>query len=233
MIEHVKVKDKDAGQIKAHDILKKIVDKNTLLALSGGTSMDYKKMIVSPPLRQGFEGQADDIIPGAICVVDERYGEPFHKDSNEKLLADAGIKEFADKHCIESRKILCGKSFDETTKFYGDVISQLFKKFPKRVGVMGVGSNVHTAGVFHGSLAAKSADLVVGEEVDDKFPKRITLTIRALGEFTNFVVMMFGQEKKDALKIMLDEGENDMQKYPAIFYRKDPVKSFVITDIVL
>ena len=222
MIELVKVKDKNEGQVKAHEILKELVDPTTLLALSGGTSMDYRRMIVSP----------NDIIPGAICVVDERYGEPFHKDSNEKLLADAGIKEFADEHCIESRKILCGQGFDETAKFYNDVTSQLFKKFPKRVGVMGVGTNLHTAGVFPGSLASRSADLVVGEEVGDKYPKRITSTMKALGEFTNFVVMMFGQEKKEALKIILNEAENDLEKYPAVFYRKTSIKSFVITDIL-
>ena len=222
MIDVVKVKGRVVGQIKAHEILKKIVDSTTFLALSGGTSMDYRSMIVTP----------DDIIPGAICIVDERYGEPFHQDSNEKLLADAGVKEFSDKHCIESRKILCGQGFSETAKLYNDVTSQLFKKFPKRVGVMGVGSNVHTAGVFPGSLAAKSADYVVGEEVDDQFPKRITLTMKAFGEFTNFVVMMFGQEKKAALEIILNETENDIDKYPAVFYRKSPIRSFLITDIL-
>jgi 6-phosphogluconolactonase/glucosamine-6-phosphate isomerase/deaminase len=223
MIEIVKVRDKAAGQVKAHEILKKLVDPTTLLALSGGTSLDYQTMLVGP----------DDIVPGAICVVDERYDEPFHEDSNEKLLLDAGVKEFADKHCIESRKVLCGKSFEETAKLYCDVISHLSKKFPKRVGVMGVGANIHTAGVFPGSLAAKSTDLVVGEEVEDRFPKRITLTLKALGEFTGFVVMMFGEDKREALKIMMDDGENDLEKYPAVFYRKSGIKTFLVTDIVL
>ncbi len=223
MIEVVKVKDKAEGQIKAHEILKKIVDNKTLLALSGGTSMDYQTMLVRP----------DDIIPGAICVVDERYGEPFHEDSNEKLLMDAGIKEFADKHCIESLKVLCGKSFEETAKLYGDVIAQLFEKFPKRVGVMGLGVNVHTAGIFPNSKAVKANDYVVSDIVYDKFPNRITITIKALEKFTNFVVLMFGQEKKESLQIMLNDKESDLEKYPAIFYRLFSVKTFVVTDIVL
>ncbi len=223
MIKIVKVKDKAEGQIKAHETLKKLVDPETLLALSGGTSMDYRAMIVDP----------DDVIPGAICVVDERYGEPFNVNSNEKLLMDAGVKDFADKYCIESRKVLCGKSFEETAKLYNDAIGNLLKKFPKRIGVMGVGSNVHTAGVFPGSLAAKSVDLVVGEEVNDKFPKRITLTLNALGKFTSFVVMMFGQEKKEALEIILNEVENDLDEYPAVLYRKSGIKTYLVTDIEL
>lgn len=223
MIEIVKVEGKTAGQIKAHEILKKIVNSTTLLALSGGTSMDYRRMIVSP----------NDIIPEAICVVDERYGEPFHKDSNEKLLADAGIKEFADKHCIPTIKYLVGKSFEETADIYDNKIKDLFLRFPKRVGVMGVGTNLHTAGIFPNWQVLKSQNYVVAEGVENEFPKRITLTLKALGEFTNFIVMMFGQEKKEALKIMLDDAEKDLERYPAVFYRISPIKSFVITDIVL
>ena len=63
-----------------------------------------------------------------------------------------------------------------------------------------------------------------------KFPKRLTLTLKAFGEFTGFVILMFGEEKKDAVRLMLDDAENDMQKYPAIFYRKSKIKSYLITD---
>ncbi|OGE10304.1 hypothetical protein A3A60_04665 [Candidatus Curtissbacteria bacterium RIFCSPLOWO2_01_FULL_42_26] len=223
MINIVKVKDRDEGQRKAHDLLKKSVDKDTLLALSGGTSVDYRAMIV----------KSSDILPGAICVVDERYGEEFHKNSNELLLKNQGIKSFADKECIETHKILKGKDFRQTAKIYEKEIEDLFKRFPKKVGVMGVGANMHTAGIFPNSDAAHSADFVVAEEVDDQYPKRITLTLKALGEFTNFIIMMFGPAKQNALKMLLDEKINDMQKFPAIFYRKARIKSYLITDISL
>src|SRR3990167_7494334 len=221
MIKLVGVKDKSEGQIKAHDILKRLVDKHTLLALSGGTSVDYRKMLV----------ESTDVIPGAICVVDERYGEEFHRDSNELLLKNQGIKDFADEECIETHKILKGKGFLETAKIYEEEIEDLFKRFKKRVGVMGVGTNLHTAGIFPFSVAAHSPDFVVAEEVDGKFPKRITLTMRALGEFTNFLILMFGEEKKEVLRILLDDEVNDMQKYPAIFYRKYKAKTYLITEI--
>lgn len=223
MIQVIRVKDKDEGQIKAHDLLKKIVDKDTLLALSGGTSVDYGKMIVAPA----------DVVCGAICVVDERFGEPFHKDSNEFLLKKMGIKKFADDECIESHKILKGKDFLETAKEYEAEIDDLFRRFKKKVGVMGVGSNLHTAGIFPYSVAAHSAQYVVAEEVEDKFPKRITLTLKALGEFTSFVIMMFGEKKKEALKILLDEKMNDMQRFPAIFYRKAKIRSYLVTNMSL
>ncbi len=221
MIDVVKVKDRDEGQRKAHDILKKIVNGETLLALSGGTSMDYGVMLVGP----------GDVVPGAICVVDERYGEPFHENSNELLMKNAGVKDFVDEKCVESHKVLRGEDFLETAKSYEKDIEQLFSMFKNKVGVMGVGDNLHTAGIFPYSVAAKSPNFVEAEEVEDKFPLRITITMRALGEFTGFVVMMFGAAKREAVKIMLDEKENDMQKYPAIFYRKSKIKSYLITDI--
>lgn len=221
MIDLIKVGNRQEGQEKAHDILKKMIDKDAILALSGGTSIDYRKMIVEPA----------DVIPGAICVVDERYGKPFHKDSNELLLKSQGVKEFADSQCIESHKILKGKDFLEIAKDYEKEIEDLFKRFAKKVGVMGVGANLHTAGIFPHSVAAHSPDYVVAEVVEDRFPKRISLTMKALGEFTNFVILMFGDKKKEALKMLLDDNVNDMQKYPAIFYRKAPVNSHLITDI--
>jgi|SRR3989344_5063021 len=236
MIKLVGVKDKSEGQIKAHDILKRLVDKHTLLALSGGTSVDYRKMLV----------ESTDVIPGAICVVDERYGEEFHRDSNELLLKNQGIKDFADEECIETHKILKGKGFLETAKIYEEEIEDLFKRFKKRVGVMGVGTNLHTAGIFPHSSATQSADYVVAEEVKDKqslrsspakrgaglkFPKRITLTLKALGEFSSFVILLFGSAKQNTLRMILDKSVNDMQKYPAIFYRKYKAKTYLITDI--
>lgn len=221
MIDIVQVKDKEEGNLKAHDILKKLVDLKTLLALSGGTSVDYQTMIVKPA----------DIKPGAICVVDERYGKPFHKNSNELLLKKQGVGDIAFELRIEFHNILSGNNFLETEKVYEKVVGELFKKFNKRVGIMGVGANLHTAGIFPYSAGCKSPDYVACQIVEDKFPKRITLTLKALGEFQNFVILMFGSTKLDALKIMLDENENDMQKYPAIFYRKTKAKVFLITDI--
>ncbi len=222
MIEIISVKNKEEGQVRAHELLLSLVDGKTLLALSGGTSMDYEKMLVEP----------GDVIPGAICVVDERYGEPFHENSNELLMKNAGVKDFADEKCIESHKVLRGEEFLETARSYEKDIEQLFSKFKKKVGVMGVGDNLHTAGIFPYSVAAKSPNFVEAEEVEDKFPLRISITLRALGEFSGFVIMMFGEGKREAVKIMLDEDENDMQKYPAIFYRKSKVRSYIVTDIL-
>lgn len=220
MIELVKVKNKDDGQVKANEILQKIVDPQTLLALSGGSSPDYKIIL-------------SDLNPGEVVLVDERHGEEFHADSNELLLKKQGVFEWAKEKGVSHHKILSGKEFKEEAENYDKKIKELFGKFKKRVGVMGVGSNLHTAGFFPFSQSAHSPNYIVAEEVEDRHPKRITMTLKALGEFTGFVILMFGEEKREALGKLLDDEEQDMQKYPAIFFRKAPSKSYLITDIDL
>ena len=220
MIEVVQVKNRNIGNLKAHDKLRQLVDSETLIALSGGTSPDYQKMIVEP----------GDILPGSVCVVDERWGEKRHIDSNEYLMEKAGLLSYLKTKGIGFHNIQWEGDIIADACDYDGLVKKLFARFPKKVGVMGVGTNLHTAGIFPKSIAAHSPDLVVGETVNDKFPKRITLTLKALGEFQNFVILVFGEEKHEVVKIMLDENENDMQKYPAIFYRKCFAKCWLITD---
>lgn len=219
MIQVSKVKDKAEGNLYAHDILKKIVDSKTLLALSGGTSPDYRTMIVDPA----------DILPGATVIVDERWTKDV-ENTNLHAMKKSGLGKFFKKKKIDFYGIQQNANRDALTHGYDHLICDLFEKFPKKVGVMGVGTNLHTAGIFPNSEAAHSADYVVGETVDDKFPQRITLTLKSLGEFQHFIILAFGSAKQDPLRTLLDENENDMQKYPAIFYRKIPAKSYLITD---
>ena len=235
MIQVVKVANRDEGNLKAHEILQTIIDQEKILVLSGGTSPDYRKMIVEPALKdfdrtQGYEVQAGDFLPGAICVADERYGLAYHEHSNELLLKEQGIEEFVEKKKIEYHKILNGKGFDVTAREYELIINQLFSNFKKKVGVMGIGSNLHTAGIFPHSKAVSTSSQVVGEIVNDDYPRRITLSLKALDDFQYFVILAFGPEKKEALSKVLDENVNDMISYPAVFYRKCFAKAFLITD---
>lgn len=220
MIEVIKVVDRVSGNDRAHEILKGLVDSQTLLVLSGGTSPDYRRMIVEP----------GDAIPGAVCLGDERFGMPFHDDSNELLIKNAGLIDFFQVRDIKFYKILSGADLQTTAREYNQTVLSLFAQFPKMIGVMGVGPNLHTAGIFPQSNAVKSSDLVVAETVEDRFPNRITLTIRALEQFSFFIILMFGIEKEEAVKKMVDENINDIQNSPAIFYRKSPIKSYLITD---
>lgn len=221
MIEVAKVHDRVSGNDRAHEILKGFVDNQTLLVLSGGTSPDYRRMIVEP----------GDIIPGAVCLGDERFGMPFHDDSNELLIKNAGLIDFFQVRDIKFYKILSGADLQTTARGYNQTVLSLFAQFSKKIGVMGVGPNLHTAGIFPQSIATKSSDLVIAETVEDRFPNRVTLTLKALEQFSSFIILMFGIEKEEAVRKMVDENVNDIPNYPAVFYRKSAIKSYLITDI--
>ena len=163
MIQLAKVANHDEGQIKAHQILLEIVGQDTLLVLSGGTSNDYKKMIVDPA----------DIKPAEVCMADERYGLPFHKNSNEFLVKNFGMIDYLAGKKIKFHKILEGKSIEQTEQSYDQIVRTLFAKYKDKVGVMGVGANVHTAGIFPKSKALKTPAYVVSEMVDDEYPQRV------------------------------------------------------------
>jgi len=221
MINLAKVANRDEGQIKAHELLTELVGRDTLLALSGGTSNDYRKMIVN----------SGDVNPAEVCMVDERYGMPYHTNSNELLIKNFGMLEYLASKKIPFGKALEGKDVHQTQQDYDMKVRGLFAKYADKVGVMGVGANVHTAGIFPHSKAIKSISFVVGEMVDDEFPQRITMTIKALDQFSNFIIMMFGEEKRDALKKMLDVNENDIESFPAVYFRKCRANAHLVTDI--
>jgi len=223
MIKIQKVENKDEGYKKAHQILAETVSINSLLALSGGSSVNYNKMIVA----------SGNIHPGDVCVIDERYGNEYHENSNELLIKNSQLLEYLEDKHIPFSKYLQSNTISQTAEDYDQIIRTLFNKYDEMVGVMGVGTNMHTAGIFPNSKALKSSSYVVSEMVDDHYPQRLTVTIKALEEFTTFIIMLFGEAKKEALNIMMDENENNINKYPAIFYRKCNATVHVVTDIAL
>lgn len=216
----IQVKNKITGSQKALDILKDLVDKDTLLLLSGGSSPDVLYELIS---------KEQVLKPGAICLIDERYGFSLHNNSNEKMIKDTNLIAYINKEGIPFFGILKKDiSLKETTSEYEKVITNLFKKFPRRVAVMGIGEDGHTAGI-KPNLEYDHNRLVSGYEDKGIFGKRITLTFKALSQIERFIVLVFGQNKSKALREML---KSDNQKQiPAAFYSKVHDKVNIITDI--
>jgi len=223
MIQLIRVKDPLLGNFRANSILRIFVDSGTLLALSGGRSPNYNQMIVVPR----------SILPGAVCMVDERYGPSGHPNSNELLIEQSGLADFLKSKNIELHKVLSVLPFEETAFDYDRRLRELFVKYEKKVAIMGIGNDLHTAGIFANSPAIDSPKYVVSQVVEDEFPKRITMTFEALKRFKAFIILAFGQEKKEVLKKLLEDGSEDIRKYPAVFFKKTTTKSYLITDVDL
>lgn len=220
MIELVKVSGHQEGNLRAHDILKVHLHKNSLLVMCGGIYTNYTTMIVQP----------NDLQIKAACIGDERFGEQFHAHSNELMLKNQGVLDYYEKKDVEFYKILHGDTIENTAKNYNLIFSSLLSRFEERIGVVGIGVDDHTAGIFPHSIALHSRENIIYEHVANEFGERITMTMNALFQFTTFVILSFGEKKAEAIRRVLNDAENDINNYPAIFYRQTPIKSYLITD---
>lgn len=225
------VKNQDQGIERAKETLYEQVDNKSVLFLSGGKTPQ--------PL---YEQLAKEKIikPAAVALIDERYGEPLHDNSNERMIAETGLLGYFRTQKIPVHLILRkGKSPEEIASEYDEMVRRLFFHFPKSVGILGIGSDGHTAGIapnrkdFTNPLFDRSQKhLFVSSFVDPSgsFGTRVTLTFAGLSLLDSFIVLTFGKEKAKALRTSFTPGE--LEKIPARFFMTDDIakKALFITD---
>ena len=220
------------------EILYKTVDKKTVLYLSGGrTPKDlYRNLAADKKLS-----------PGALALIDERYGSKMHNNSNEKMIQEAGLLPYAKEQQIPFYAILQEEQLDlaTTADNYDMTLRYLLNGFPKSMGILGIGSDGHTAGI------AGNRQEALGEEgfqnplftdefknnfvgsfsdLQGPFKERVTMTFLGLSMLDFYLVLFFGEDKKNALKQVFSEGtEEDV---PARFFKRPDIakRTLFITD---
>lgn len=229
------VPDPESGITFSKELLYKIVNPKTVLFLSGGST--------PKPLYELLAKEAR-IHPGAAALVDERQGKPMHADSNERMLFDTGLLGYFEKANIAWYRILKENADRvQITQDYDETVRFLTFQFAKSVALMGIGADGHTAGIapnrqrFHNPLfdmrereryVSSFADPIEMEK--GGFGERITITFAGLSQMDCFLVLVFGENKKEALeKMLLDGLEEDI---PARFYTRSDIakKTVIITD---
>ncbi len=208
--------DPHVGINIAKRTLYKICDVGTVLFLSGGSTPKplYKSLAEEVELRIG-----------AAAMIDDRYS--FHQEySNEPMIKESGFEDFLANQNIPFYKILeFGVGKGETTKKYNETVSFLLNHFTKSVGIMGIGEDGHTAGILPG-IMQNSEFVQEFHFPDSQIKDRITLTFKALSMFDLLVVLVFGDEKKNALDLMFSEGSEE--EVPARFYNRKELDSKVL-----
>lgn len=220
------------------EILYSLVDSQTALFLSGGRTP--RDLYVSLTLDKKLH-------PGAVALVDERYGQVSHEFSNERMIRETGLWDYFFKNNVPAHGILKENvPFGETTKAYEETLLDLFKHFSKRVAILGIGLDGHTAGLpalnakvslrsqaskVQNSKVYNTKKLVVCyHDASGEYGERITLTFRALAMIDFLIILVFGEDKKNALKLMVQEGSEE--EIPARFFRRPEIakKTLLITD---
>lgn len=220
-IEIICCKDKNEASKRALETLLKEVDSSTLLFLSGGTSPDllYQLIVQSKVLK-----------PGAVALIDERLGLPMHDNSNEKMISDTKLLKYINNEGIPFYRILKNKDMETTSSEYEQTLKDLFKKFPKKIAIMGIGNDGHTAGIKPNLEYDHTKLVATYDDIDGSFGKRVTLTFEALSEIDEFIILVFGEDKKEALEKMFKEP--DEKKIPAVFYANNPSKVTILTTLI-
>ena len=217
-MQTIKVKDADRGIAKAKSLLYKYCNNQTALFLSGGLTPKtlYELLVTEKKLKIG-----------SAAIVDERFGLPMHQDSNEKMIEDSGFFKYLKSINIPVFKILNGQNIEDSVKDYEKIVLQLLN-YKQKIAILGIGEDGHTAGIPAGNYSSK--DLVISiNDFPSKFNERITLTFTALGKMDKLILLVFGENKKQALNQMFEKGT--IEKLPARFYvQKISKKTILITD---
>jgi 6-phosphogluconolactonase/glucosamine-6-phosphate isomerase/deaminase len=235
-ISVVTVENQQEGFDAALNILSRIIDKKSVLYLSGGRT----------PKELYFKLARDEsLTPGAVGMVDERYGERFHENSNERMIRDTGFLRYLEMLDMPFYPILqAGLSRVETAHEYDAKLRSLQSTFPKHIGILGIGEDGHTAGLpagapafAEGSGEAKqnskiynTSDLVTEYDDGGKYGERVTMTFMGLAMMDILLVLVFGSAKRNALKLIFGEGREE--EVPGRFYKRPEIarKTLLITD---
>lgn len=217
------------------ELLLRIVDTRTMLLLSGGRT---------PKELYGEIAKEEVLIPGAVGLIDERYDiNPLHKNSNQRMLQDVGILRYLQMRGIPFHSILKGEEREKTASEYDKTLRELFSLYQKTIGILGIGLDGHTAGI-----PAKSSKLKVESiksdlgydfvtQYDDGrsiasggYGERVTMTFLGLSMLDMHIVLVFGDDKKEALDEMFD-GSSESE-IPSRFYKRPEIakKTILITD---
>ena len=136
----------------------------------------------------------------AIFLTDERYGEVGHVHSNAKQLNDAG---FASKQAVFVPALAPGFSLEETKERYEQAVKRAFEHAEVIIGLFGIGTDGHVAGILPHSEAIEADGWVTAYVASEH--TRVTLTFEALRHLNVAYALVFGEAKKQALEQLQNE----------------------------
>jgi 6-phosphogluconolactonase/glucosamine-6-phosphate isomerase/deaminase len=180
-----------AAELRARLIEHLGAGRSVLWALSGGTNIEISRAIMG------------GIAPGlthrlTICLIDERYGQPGHADSNWEQLVSSGI-DF--KNATVFDVLTPEANFETTRERYEERTREAMTANEVIITQLGIGADGHTAGILPESKAAVDVDAwVVGYESEPY--TRITWSFKALMAADETYVFAFGENKRDTLQAL-------------------------------
>lgn len=160
----------------------------------------------------------------AIMLIDERYGQFGHKDSNLQQLYDAGFA--PGKATVVPVLMPEYLPLDDSVTRYQAAIETAYTNADIIIAQFGIGADGHIAGLLPGSASLKVPRMVDGFEGKDFM--RITLTPLALERINVAFAFVYGRAKREALKDLRDKNL-PVTEQPAQILKQIP-ESYVYND---
>lgn len=212
------------GIKRAKEWLYTNVDVNSALFLSGGSTprVLYESLAKEKKLRLG-----------AVALVDERYGDPMHRNSNELMIRKTGLIDYIEENHIPWYGILHrGLSREKTANKYNRLVTDLANTFQEKIAIVSIGKDGHTGGIapdrsdFQNPLFSLHSSYVASfHDTTGLFGQRISLTFEGLSLMDRYLLWVMGREKEEAFRKMFEVGTEE--EIPARFYLRDSIKEKV------
>lgn len=168
-----------------------------------------------------------------MTLTDERFGPVKHKDSNWQQLLVNGF----DMESVYAVPVLCDLEINETVIKFGKSYRDLIARADVVIGQFGIGPDGHTAGVLPNTagVSAKATacgyacpNLLQGRE--RKNFTRITLTLNAIKNIDVAYTFVFGEAKKEVIKLLQTQ-DLPLAQMPAQILKQIP-ESYLYSDQV-
>lgn len=175
------------------NVLKDHLSKNehVLWLLSGGSS--------APIAIQASQKLGNmDLSNLSVTLTDERYGQIGHANENWQQLIDSGLS----LPQATLYRPLIGENLETTTLKFNEWLSKQFKKSDFTLGIFGLGSDGHTAGIKPYSSAVTTPDLATSFHGDDFV--RVTISFNAIKQIDEVVVQASGVEKTKVIDQLMN-----------------------------
>jgi 6-phosphogluconolactonase/glucosamine-6-phosphate isomerase/deaminase len=149
-----------------------------------------------------------DLTNLSATLSDERYGGVGHPDENWQQLLDGGLELTG----ATLYRPLIGESCEKTTDEFGAWIMQVMSAADYKIGLFGIGSDGHTAGIKPHSPATEASAWAKCFKGDDF--ERITISPLVVSQLDKAITQASGEDKRATLNSLLHESI-DINKQPA------------------
>lgn len=210
----------ESAKLLADHIAEQLHDhKRVLWLLSGGSGIDVcveaAKLLENTPL---------NLL--TVVLTDERYGLPGHASENWQQLLDKGFA----LEGAHTYRVLSGKDRATTAKEFNDWLKIELQAADFTIGLFGIGTDAHTAGIKPHSVAVASHEYVADFDGEDF--ERITITPKVFPHIHEVIIQASGGDKKHIVERLLHDTVGNIAASPMTLLRTIPTATLVTNVLV-